>query len=45
MRKYLLLLLLSSVLIAGCAHNGPTPFESSGVIAPKPGGCTANVDC
>lgn len=33
------------LLLAGCAHTGPQPFESSGVVAPKPGGCTANVDC
>jgi uncharacterized protein YcfL len=45
MRKYLLLL-LSSLLLAGCpTTQGPTPFESSGVVAPKPGGCTADVDC
>lgn len=41
-----LLLLLSSLLLAGCqTTQGPTPFESSGVVAPKPGGCTTNVDC
>ena len=45
MRKCLLLL-LSSLLLAGCpTTQGPQPFESSGVIAPKPGGCNANVDC
>jgi hypothetical protein len=40
--RYLLIVLL----LSACNHTqGPTPFESSGVIAPKPGGCTANVDC
>ncbi len=37
--------ILICLLLAGCATTGPTPFESSGVIAPKPGGCNANVDC
>ncbi len=41
-----ILILLAGLVLAGCNHTqGPTPFESSGVIAPKPGGCTANVDC
>jgi hypothetical protein len=44
--RLFLLLLLSSLLLAGCpTTQGPQPFESSGVIAPKPGGCTADVDC
>lgn len=46
MRKYLLLL-LSSVLIKGCA-TGPTPFET-GAEAPPPMGClqgrARGVDC
>jgi hypothetical protein len=38
--------LLLALMLSGCHHTqGPTPFESSGVIAPKPGGCTADVDC
>lgn len=37
MRKYLLPLLLSSFLLAGCA-SAPTPFET-GAEAPAPSGC------
>jgi hypothetical protein len=42
MARHILILCL---LLAGCAHNGPTPFESSGVVAPTPAGCRPDVDC
>jgi len=46
MRKYLLPLLLSSLLLAGCpTTEGPIPFESSGVVMPTPMGCNPDVDC
>ncbi len=39
-------LVLICLTLAGCVTlGGPTPFESSGVIAPTPAGCTADVDC
>jgi len=47
MRKYLLPLLLSSLLLAGCAGN-PPQFED-GAVAPAPFGCIEGrlrgVDC
>lgn len=50
MRHTVLILRLSiaclPALLGGCVTmDGPTPFESSGVIAPTPTGCTPDVDC
>lgn len=40
------LVVLVALVLGGCVTmGGPTPFESSGVIAPTPAGCTADVDC
>lgn len=52
MIRAILILLLTfagvwlAILLGGCVTmGGPTPFESSGVIAPTPAGCTPDVDC
>ena len=52
MKRAMLMMVLTiagvvlALALGGCVTmNGPTPFESSGVIAPTPAGCTADVDC